>query len=154
VLVTDVGGPQSRWSLSLHAGVNDPRGDLGDGCDGDLSWGVDLEYAFNRTWAAELFYGHDEFDCGGGVEDEIDHLSLNGKAYFGSGTWRPLAGAGVGSYDFSPGGSETGFNLFAGVQANPLPRLGVEATARYHFVDVGGSSADFLTYHLGLRLRF
>lgn len=142
-----------RWSLSLHVGQNDPRGDLGDGCDGDLSWGVDLEYRFDPTWAAELFYGHEDFDCGGG-DGEIDHLSLNGKAYFLPGPWRPFVGAGVGHYDFSPGPSETGFNLFGGVQTNPLPQLGLEATARYHFVDASGISADFLTYHLGARFRF
>jgi outer membrane protein with beta-barrel domain len=142
-----------RWSLSLHAGRNDPRGDIGKVCSGDLSWGVDLEYRFNSTWAAELFYGHEDFDCGGS-DDEVEHLSLNGKAYFLSGPWRPFAGAGVGNYDFSPGPSETGFNLFAGLQANPLPRLGLEATARYHFVDASGVDADFLTYHLGLRIRF
>ncbi len=154
VLVDDIDtGAGRRWSLSLHAGVNDPRGDLGRACDGDTSWGVDLEYRFNATWAAELFYGHEDFDCQG-ADGEIDHLSLNGKAYFLAGPWRPFVGAGVGNYDFSPGPSETGFNLFAGLQANPLPRLGVEGTARYHFVDVSGVEADFLTYHLGLRIRF
>lgn len=144
----------NRWSLSLHAGVNDPHGDVGDACDGDLSWGADLEYRFNSTWAAELFYGHDEFDCHGET-GKIDHLSLNGKAYLLSGFWRPFVGAGAGRYDFSPGGPhETGYNLFAGLQANPRLRLGAEATVRYHFVDVSGVSADFLTYHLGLRFRF
>jgi hypothetical protein len=142
-----------RWSLSLHAGQNDPRGDLGRNCSGDTSWGVDLEYLFNPRFASELFYGHEDFDCGR-TDSEVDHLSLNGKAYFSTGPWRPFVGAGVGNYDFSPGSSETGFNFFAGVQTNPLPRLGVEATARYHFVDVSGASADFLTYHLGLRIRF
>jgi Outer membrane protein beta-barrel domain/von Willebrand factor type A domain len=158
VLVAGIGATPAAagagpWSLSLHAGVSDARGDIGAVCDGDLSLGVDLEYRFNPTWAAELFYGHEKFDCSGET-GKVNHLSLNGKAYFLPGPWRPFVGAGVGEYDFSPGPSETGYNLFAGLQANPRPRLGVEATVRYHFVDVSGVSTDFVTYHLGVRFRF
>lgn len=140
------------WSLSLHAGRNSPRGDLGRSCGGDLSWGLDLEYRINATWAAELFYGHEDLDCRN-RDGEIDHLSLHGKAYLSTGTWRPFVGGGVGQYDFNPGSNETGFNLFGGLQTSLAPRLELEATAHYHFVDVNGSGADFLTYHLGLRIR-
>lgn len=156
VLVPGVGGDGSEpgWSLSLHAGQNDPKGDVWTGCDGDLSWGVDLEYRFDSMWAAELFYGQENFDCGGGNDAEVEHLSLNGKAYFLSGTWRPFVGIGIGGYDFSPGSSEVGGNLFAGLQANLLPSFAVEGAARYHLVDAGGDDAKFLAYHLGLRFRF
>jgi hypothetical protein len=140
------------WSLSLHAGGNSPRGDLGESCDGDLSWGVDLEYRLSATWAVELFYGHEDLDCPNG-EGEIDHLSLHGKAYLSTGPWRPFLGAGAGQYDFNPGSSETGFNLFGGLQTDLAPRVGLEATAHYRLVDVNGGDADFLAYHLGLRLR-
>jgi len=142
------------WSLSVHAGQNDPQGDRWDACDGDLSWGVDLEYLFGDRWAAELFYGHEDFNCPGGHKDTVDHLSLNGKAYLLSGFWRPFVGVGIGGYDFSPGPTELGGNVFVGLQANPLPNLGVEATARYHKVQVSSTDADFLTYHVGLRFRF
>ena len=142
------------WSLSVHLGQNDPRGDLWDGCEGDLSWGLDLEYRFDARWAAELFYGHEDFDCPSRDEGEVRHLSLNGKAYLLTGFWRPFVGLGIGGYDLSPGPTETGGNLFVGLQANPLPNLGVEATARYHLVQANGTDADFLTYRLGLRFRF
>jgi|GEM_PF-408978 len=156
------GGLASRFSLSLHGGQNDPKGDFWDGADGDLSWGLDLEYLFTRTWAVELFYGHEDFQCDGGVgvcaggdDPTVDHLSLNGKAYFLTGTWRPFIGLGLGGYDFSPGPSgRFGGNLFAGFQANPWPHLALEATARYHRVDAQSKDADFLTYHFGLRYRF
>lgn len=147
------GGLESRWSLSLHGGVNDPRRDLGETCDGGASWGVDAEFRIDAVWAAELFYGHEDLDCAQ-KDRTIDHLSLHGKAYLAAGPWRPFVGIGAGRYDFDPGSMETGFNVFGGLQVNPWPRLGVEATARYHVVDASGANDDFLTYHLGLRIRF
>jgi hypothetical protein len=143
----------SPWSLSLHAGRNDPRGDLGKRCDGDLSWGVDLERVLSPHWAAELFWGHEDLGCRE-PKRTLNHLSLNGKAYLLTGFWRPFLGVGVGGYDFSPGSTDVGANGFVGLQANPLPKLGVEATVRYHLVNTGGTNADFFTYHLGLRWRF
>jgi hypothetical protein len=155
VFVPDIlqGGGVRRWSLSLHGGVNTPVGDFGDACDGGLSLGLDAEYRFGSRFAAELFYGRESFDCGG-ADSDLSHFSLNAKAYFGSGQWRPFVGAGVGAYDFSPGSTETGFNLFAGLQANPSARLAVEATLRQHRVSAAGDDAHFLTAHLGLRIRF
>ena len=154
VFVPDVvHGGLRRWSLSLHGGFNSPVGDFGDSCDGGFSLGLDLEYRFNSRFAAELFYGRESFDCGGS-DDTLNHYSVNAKAYLGSGQWRPFVGAGVGAYDFSPGSTETGFNVFVGLQANPSPRLGVEATLRQHFVSSSGADANFLTAQLGLRIRF
>jgi len=147
------GQPLSRLSLSLHGGFNTPVGDFGDACDGGFSLGLDLEYRFTARFAAELFYGHESFDCGG-PDSSLNHFSANAKAYFGSGQWRPFLGAGAGAYDFSPGSTEFGFNVFAGLQANPSARLAVEATLRQHFVSSSGDDANFLTAHLGFRIRF
>jgi hypothetical protein len=142
-----------HWSLSLHAGVNAPQGDFGNACDGGFSLGLDLEYRFNKRFAAELFFGREDFDCGG-IDSDLNHLSANAKTYFGSGQWRPFSGAGIGVYDFSPGPSKVGFNVFAGLQANPSARVGVEGTVHYHFVPTDGADSNFLTAQLGLRIRF
>jgi hypothetical protein len=142
-----------RWSLSLHGGISLPQSDLDTSCDGGLSLGADVEYRFHPVYSIELFYGRETFDCAPDDVD-LDHVSLNGKAIFGPPTWRPFVGAGVGWYGFSPGSSETGFNVSAGLQANLWPRLALEATAREHLVESDGATANFATAQLGVRIRF
>jgi hypothetical protein len=145
-------GVVSRWSLSMHAGFNTPVGDFGDDCDGGLSIGLDAEYRFTGMFAAEVFYGHDRFDCGDTVK--VNHLSVNGKINFGQARWKPFVGAGIGHYDFSPGSSATGVNLFGGVQANVHPRVAIEGTAKLHLVEVNSVDSNFFTLHGGIRVRF
>jgi len=142
-----------RWSLSLHAGFNDPQGDFAELFDGGLAAGVDLEYLLTDLWALELFLGYDRFDGPGGFDPDLYHLSLNAKRYFpigGANRW--FVGAGVGRYDFDPGSTEDGFNLFTGAQLNVAPRWAVEATAKYHSVSSG--DLEFLEVLGGFRFRF
>jgi len=144
----------SRWSLSLHAGVNDPQGEVPGFINGGSSYGIDLEYRFRSIWALELFYGRDSFDVARRLDFDVDHLSLNAKAYFGTGGLQPFVLAGVGTYDFSPGDRENGFDAGTGVQYGLTPRLAVEADARYHWVDTSPDRFEFLTWHGVLRIRF
>lgn len=145
----------SPWSLGLHGGTNDPRSRFGNNLNSDLSLGIDLEYRFNDTYAAELFLGRDEFDGKSGFQDvDVTHLSLNGKKYFLSGPTKPFVSVGVGRYDLDPGSTNSGFSLGTGVQLNRSQRFAVEATLKFHSVDTSGSNSEFYTLHGGLRYRF
>lgn len=152
VVTTLIEAIESQWSFSAHGGFNVPLGDFGDGCDGGLSIGLDAEYHFTAMFAAEVFYGHDRFDCGETVK--ANHLSVNGKIYFGQVMFKPFVGAGVGRYDFSPGSSAMGANLFGGVQVNVRPRIAIEGTAKLHLVEVNSADSNYFTLQGGIRVRF
>lgn len=144
-----------RWSLSLHGGINDVRGDAGNFLDGDLSYGVDLQYHFLPALALELYYGVDELDGAAAFVDEVEHLSLNLKGYFGGGAVRPFLLGGVGRYDFTPGGDpENGYAAGAGLQFNLSSVLALEAEGRYHWVDLGPNRFELITGHGVLRISF
>lgn len=148
------GAGRRRWSFSLHAGVNEARGNAGNFLDGDTSYGVDLQYHFLPALALELYYGVEDFS-GAPFLEEIEHLSLNLKGYFGGGAVRPFLLGGVGRYDFTPGGdSESGYGAGAGLQFNLTPALALEAEGRYHWVDLGPNRFEFITGHGVLRISF
>lgn len=148
-------GGSGPWSLSLHAGVNDPQGKAANVLIGDTGYGVDLEYRFNSIWAAELFYGRDQFDGTASVGNvKVNHLSLNAKAYFSGGTFRPYLLAGLGLYDLSPGSQEPGFDVGAGLQFSLTQNLAVGADGRYHWVDTSPDRFEFLTWQAFLRFFF
>lgn len=143
-----------RWSVSLHAGFNDPQSDLAHEVDDYFSSAIDLEYAFNQTFALEAFVGFDQFSGKAPPDIDVTHMSVNGKAYFLPGLNRFYLNAGTGGYDFSPGSPETGFNLGLGGQFNRWPAAALEVGAKRHFVSSGGADLAFLTFQVGLRRRF
>lgn len=148
-------GPFSHWSLSLHAGSNDPQGAFGSGFGGAWSIGLDLEYRFNDFFALELFLGHDEFAASQpGPNPDVNHLSLNGKAYFGGGPLRPVLILGAGSYDLDPGPTDAGASAGVGLQLNLGPTWAAELTGKYHVVQASGPDLEFVTLHGGVRIRF
>ena len=154
VETTIVAKERSGFSLSLHAGVNDPGGVAGSLLNGGFSAGLDLEYRFDDHWAAELFLGHDTFDGPAGGSFDLTHLSFNGKYYF-AGSWaRPFVLAGVGAYDPDAGSTEFGYNLGAGFELELWPSAALSFTARRHTVDLSGPDFEFLTYHTGVRIYF
>ncbi len=143
---------QGGWSLSLHAGNNDPQDSF---LDGDLSYGLDLEYLFNDRFGLELFLGFDEFKvAGGGSVGDVTHLSLNAKLYLLPGANRLVLIGGIGTYDPSQGSSENGFNLGIGGQFNLWPKTALEVTGKYHTVSGADSDFEFITWHGGVRFRF
>lgn len=143
------------WSISAAAGINDPNSTFGNFVDG--SWGFDLgvQYAFNRNFALELAYGQDMFDGKTGAPDvDVGHIKLNAKGFIDIGSNRGFGSVGVGNYDFSPGSSDTGFNLGIGYQLEFTPEWDGEFKLNYHDVDVSGSSVSFYTLQFGLRYNF
>jgi hypothetical protein len=145
----------SRWSLSLHGGVNHPQGWTGGLYDGDLSAGIDLEYLINDTFAVELYLGRELLDGRGPAADlEADHLSLLGKVYILSGSSRPFVAAGFGMYDLDPGSPELGLNAGAGLQLNLMPKLAVEVALSYHKITTPGADLELLSSNAGVRIRF
>ena len=145
---------EGRWSLSLHAGFNDPQSPLSVAVDGGLSLGLDLEYVISDLLAVELYLGFDQFDGKGDAGDlDATHLSVDLRRYFGAGAPRPFVLAGVGTYDLSPGPSEFGFQVGGGYQWPLWPSTDIEVEARYHSVD-SSPSVDWLAMHVGLRFRF
>ena len=146
-------GTSGRWSFSIHLGWNEPVGDAGDFFGQGPAAGLDFEYLLTSDWAFELFAGWDQFDGPGDFEPDVTHLSLNAKRYV------PVAsdvnwffGLGFGTYDFSPGGSEDGFNACTGAQFNLRPEWALEATLKYHSVSSG--DFEFLELLGGFRYRF
>lgn len=146
--------PGSRFGLSLHAGINEPHGDFADRADGDMSWMVDFEYRLSSRLSLELLYGHHEFDGVGRFPDtEIDQLSINAKLFFPGGFWQPFVNGGVGTYDVSPGSSDSGANFGFGILHMFPSGLGVEAGYNFHRV-FASPDLDFSTLLVGLRWRF
>lgn len=152
--ITDTLQIKKGWSVSLHGGLNNPTGNFGSNYDSGVSLGLDLEYQYNPFYAAELFLGYDSFDGKSGNPDiDVTHLSISGKRYFYLSPGVPFVHAGMGHYSFDPGTSEWGYNLGAGWQWNLTSKWAVEATAKYHTVNTSGSSTEFSTVHVGVRLR-
>lgn len=145
----------SPWSLSLHAGMNDPTGSFGNSYDSGTSLGLDVEYLFDPQYAMELFLGFDDFDGIGGIQDiDITHLSVNAKRYSTNGMHRYFVQGGIGSYHIDSVGTDVGFNVGAGFQWNHNPYLAYELTVKYHSIDTSGDSSQFHTLHVGVRYRY
>jgi hypothetical protein len=145
----------SRWSLSLHGGINHPRGWAGGIYDGDLSAGIDLEYLINDTFAVELYLGRELLDGKLAAPDlEADHLSLLAKVYMLSGVNRPFVTAGFGMYDLEPGSPELGLSASAGLQLNLVSSFALEIAVRYHKITIPGADLELLSSNAGVRIRF
>ena len=145
----------SRWALSLHLGVNRPLGEAGHHYDGSTGGGIDLEYRTSPSFALELFLGRDTLAGKAGIVDlEATHLSLSGKAYLLSGTFRPFLEAGVGAYELDPGPGRAGAHAGFGGQLAVGPRVALEATFKSHVVATGGDRLQFATAQAGVRVSF
>jgi hypothetical protein len=144
----------SRWSLSLHFGINRPLGGARHHYVGRTGGGIDLEYRARPNFALELFLGRDTLADKVGVTDLVaTHLSLSGKAHLSSGTVRPFVEAGVGAYDLDPGSCRAGVHAGFGGLLAVGSRLALEVTLNSHIVDSGGDRLRFATAQVGVRLR-
>ena len=102
-------------------------------------------------------------ECRGNAEVAFQIANWGISTYAEEGDWpcgtaRPtpslmLGLAGIGYYDSSPGSSESGYNVGAGVQYDLSLRFSVEFKAQYHWVD-SNPGVEFLTQQVGLRYRF
>lgn len=146
---------EQQWSLSGHAGINDPQSSFGNVVNGGLSFGVDLEYRFHSQFAAEVFLGQDSFDGESGIPDiDVLHIAVNSKAYFPLGSNEGYALAGFGSYNFDPGSTEFGLNVGTGFESRLNPSTAWGVSLRYHYVDTSGDSTQFYALHAVLRFTF
>ena len=146
--------PAGPWSLSLHMGGNVPVGQSGRYSSGP-GGGVDLEYRLNTTYALEAFLGLDGLGGKAGTADlRVTQLYVSGKVYLLPGTIRPFALAGVGGYGLDPGSWEAGIHAGGGVQFDLSPRVAVEVAAKYHDVPSPTPALQFVTFQVGVRLRF
>jgi len=148
------------WSLSLHDGINSPRGEAGSFYEGNRSLGLDLEYRVRCHFALELYYGQETLKGAPRVDDRtLDHLSLNAKVYVtGSHNGSlPYLLAGFGRYGPELGERRNGYDVGVGWQWDLASRLAFGFDIRYHRVDVNNVDEDkleFTTWHAVVKYRF
>jgi hypothetical protein len=106
-------------------------------------------------------YHHFPAKAVGGVTGTALNLyqfSGNGKVYLNSGgTFRPFVNAGIGGYDFTPGGgTHFGGNVGAGVLREFNSHWGVQASYNFHTVNTPGAVTvtKFSTIQGGIRYVF
>jgi opacity protein-like surface antigen len=82
--------------------------------------------------------------------------SANGKAYLtNGGPFRPFINAGIGGYDFTPGGgTHFGGNVGAGVLREFNSHWGVQGSYNFHAVNTLGAATKFSTVQVGIRYVF
>lgn len=144
-----------RWAARFRFGFTAPHGDFADAVDGGWSETAGFEYRFDRTFSLEARLSVSSFDeDGGGSDVTLVGHSLNGRATFLDGDWRPFVNAGGGFYLANPGDDEFGLNAGGGVEWRATEHLSLEAGYDYHHVFTDDDDAQFSTIQAGVVLRF
>lgn len=150
-----VGATLPSRIVSLHAGASMPQSPLSSTFDRALSLGVDLEMRIRRPFSIEAYLGHDRFSLQtSGSDFALTHLSLSGKATFGSAMLRPAIEAGVGGYSASGAGSGTHFGWSAGASVQYWFHSTRAADVSYRFRSANGGDWEYATIQAGVRLGF
>jgi hypothetical protein len=152
-------GP-SKVALFLDAGAAVPHGTFSNAFNTGFSFNAGLEYMATTHFSAEGIFGYHHFpakSAAGTVLSDLDlyQFSANGKAYLSSGgPIRLFVNAGIGGYNFSPGGSTYfGGNVGAGVLRAFGPHWGLQASYNFHIVNTP-TVAEFSTFQGGIRFVF
>jgi hypothetical protein len=137
--------------VSLHAGLTVPHSQLSNAFNGSLSLGADFEFKLASPFSIEAYLGHDRFTAkSGGTDFSLTHISLSGKATFGTGVLRPAIDAGAGAYiASSSGGTHFGWSAGGSLQYWRTATQAIEGS--YHFRDAKGGDLRFSTLQIGIR---
>jgi hypothetical protein len=154
--ITPGGGP----GIGLHrffidVGPNFPHGSFSNGADGKWSVNAGIERLLPNNWSWEAILGYHRFDTAFISNPHIWQLSIGGKRYFGSAPWHPFVDASVGGYRFDPGNTtKLGVNAGGGVLFDVTSKWGIEGVYQYHTINTSGSTTNFSTVQIGLRVGF
>ncbi len=145
-----------KVAVFVDAGAGIPHGTFSNVFNTGFSLNAGLEYMATSHFSAEGIFGYHRFTAkvGGGALN-LYQFSANGKVYLSSGgPFRPFVNAGVGGYDFTPGGGTYfGGNVGAGVLREFGPHWGLQASYNFHTVNTPVTT-KFSTAQLGLRFVF
>jgi len=147
---------QGRFALFLDAGAGIPHGTFSNAFNTGFSLNAGLEYILTSRFSAEGIFGYHHFPAKVGSAVDLYQFSGNGKFYLTSGgPFRPFMNAGIGGYDFTPGGgTHFGGNVGAGVLREFGPHWGLQASYNFHAVNTPGAATKFSTAQLGIRFVF
>jgi hypothetical protein len=142
-----------RWSLSLHVGAAVPVGSTATDLGAGFRPGVDLQLRFDDRWALEALLGFGRLPGKGGRPDlQVMDLSLSVRRYLKVGALQPFVMAGPGLYVLSPGTSQAGVHVGAGLELAFTSHWSAEVAARIHQVAGVTPGLHFAIFQAGLRL--
>lgn len=146
-----------KVAVFFDAGAAVPHGTFGNAFNTGFSLNAGLEYIATGHFSAEGIFGYHRFTAkvGSGALN-LYQFSANGKAYLtSSGPFRPFVNAGIGGYDFTPGGNTYfGGNVGAGLLRELGPHWGVQASYNFHTVNTPVAATKFSTIQGGIRFVF
>jgi hypothetical protein len=143
-------------AFSIHTGVANARGTLGNTNDDGLTINLDFIYDIDAHWAWDVRMGFSRLD-GKAANPDIDVWSVAGNARY---TFNPLSplhlliNVGLGLYQFDPGDLEVGANLGLGLRFPINPRFSLEATYNYHNAFTASPDLKYDQLQLGLLISF
>jgi len=147
----------TKIAVFLDAGAGIPQGTFGNAFNTGFSLNAGLEYIITKHFSAEGIFEYHRFTAkvGSGALN-LHQFSANGKAYLTSGgPFRPFINAGIGGYDFTPGGgTHFGGNVGAGVLREFGPHWGLQGSYNFHAVNTPGAATKFSTVQGGIRFVF
>jgi hypothetical protein len=148
-------GGRAPW-FSFHLGHSFPVGSFRKEFDAGPSLTVDTELPISRRLSVYGMFGYHYFHAklAGDPNLSIKNLSLNLRAYFPVGSWQGFVQAGPGAYFQSPGATQFGYNVGAGLDFPILPKLSLELGADQHHVSPGERGRLFFDPKLGIKFRF
>ena len=142
--------------FSLHAGVVDPSGTLGNTTDEGPTLNLDFMNPIDPNWAWDVRLGFSRFDGQTG-QDDIDFWTLGANIKYTFNPTSPVRfflNGGAGLYYFDPGDLEGGVNGGAGLGIPISSRFALEATYNYHTTFTGSPTLRLNQYQLGLLISF
>jgi hypothetical protein len=157
-VVTVVPPPKgvSKVAVFFGAGAAIPHGTFGNAFNTGFSLNAGLEYILTTRFSAEGIFGYHHFPAKVGSALDLYQFSGNGKFYLSSGgPFRPFINAGIGGYDFTPGGgTHFGGNVGAGLLRELNSHWGVQGSYNFHAVNTPGAATKFSTVQVGIRYVF
>jgi hypothetical protein len=142
--------------FSLHAGLVQPHGVLGNVAKQGSTFNLDFLYPIRPRLAWDLRLGVSKFDGRAGSPD-TDVWALSPNIRFTVNPASPvrfLLNGGVGGYHFDPGNFEAGANLGLGLNVPAGPRFAIEATYNHHWVFTASPTLRFSQTQVGVLISF
>ncbi|MCP5050344.1 MAG: S8 family serine peptidase [bacterium] len=158
-LVTNVpfgSGGLLKWSLSFHAGVTFPAGNLNLFYNSSYMFGLDVDYHFTPQLSFVGLLGYNRFKAASVLWNDTYwwNLSANLKYAFTTNPLRPYINGGAGIYIPGSGNIKPGVNFGLGIELFLNPNWVLELGGDYHHIFTTGSGTGFLVNHAGLIFRF
>jgi opacity protein-like surface antigen len=144
-----------HFGLSAHGGVAVPLGNFADYYNPSYYVGMDLEYHFNRNFAAIGLAGFSNFKLASG--DETDYwanISVGPRYTHTVGPVFASIIAGAGIYIPEDGSNEVGVHAGVGLSYPIHRHWTVELGQTYHRVFCDADDIDFTVTHAGACYRF